>query len=108
MKTAPPGRGQGRKFKGGRPAIPLSYGRGVGVRVRAKRPEFNAHPLIRPTVVGHLLPEGEGEEAESIWLQFTLNEAAANFYIAVSEPWPFGVVMPSHVPLATYFQWPGS
>ena len=29
-------------------------------------------------------------------------------HIAVSEPWPFGVFMPSQVPLATYFQWAGS
>jgi len=29
-------------------------------------------------------------------------------YIAVSMPWPFGVIMLSQLPLATYFQWPGS
>ena len=37
-----------------------------------------------------------------------LKEREGWTYIAVSEPWPFGVVMPSQVPLATYFQWPGS
>jgi hypothetical protein len=25
-------------------------------------------------------------------------------YICVSEPWPLGVIIPSQVPLATYFQ----
>jgi hypothetical protein len=29
-------------------------------------------------------------------------------YIAFSMPWPLGVIMASHEPLATYFQWPGS
>jgi hypothetical protein len=26
-------------------------------------------------------------------------------HIAVSEPWPLGVVIASQLPLATYFQW---
>ena len=33
---------------------------------------------------------------------------APEAHIAVSEPWPFGVFMPSQVPLATYFQCAGS
>jgi hypothetical protein len=67
---------------------PLSYGRGVGVRVA----RVLAASLIRRATLA----------------TFSRGRRGAQIYIAVSEPWPFGVVMPSQVPLATYFQWPGS
>jgi hypothetical protein len=41
---------------------PLSYGRGVGVRVRAKRGFAVPVAFPHPTgCAGHLLPEGEGK-----------------------------------------------
>ena len=42
----------------------------------------------------------------SEWGRKPKNGASA--HICVNEPWPFGVVMPSQEPLATYFQWCGS
>jgi hypothetical protein len=82
--------------RGGRFPFPRGEGLGEGLREA-----LALNILIRPTIACR--------ETGVLWsATFSLREKGSPTYIAVSEPWPFGVFMPSQVPLATYFQWPGS